>query len=181
MVGITDAVRSATRPRDWKDCVSAIRHQLGTGAASYIADQVGVHPDTARRWIATAAGRGGGQRPNQHVAGRIAALESAAEEGWVIADALAHASILHCGHVKVFYNGKSQGFRKVGSISVSAEMQQLLQETGDLYAIGDTDGAEQILSDAILGEYSQQRARDSRSITAGTLTIGDFQGGFSLS
>jgi hypothetical protein len=180
MVGITDAVRNATRPRDWKDCVSAIRHQLGTGAASYIADQVGVHPDTARRWIATAAGRGR-QGPNQHVAGRIAALESAAEEGWVIADALAHAQILHCGHVKVFYNGKSQGFRKVGSIAVSAEMQGRLQEAGDLYAIGDTDGAEQILSDAILGEYSQQRARDSRNITAGTLKIGDFQGGFSLS
>jgi hypothetical protein len=180
MVDIRSAVNSATRSRGWHDDVSAIRRQLGSGAARYLADATGVHPDTARRWIATAEGRGH-QQPDQKVAGRIAAIAAAANDEWVTADALHNAQILHCGHVKVVYNGKTQGFRKVGTLSVDAAMSDLLSRAADEYAAGNTDAAEQLLSDAILGGYSRERARDGRRITAGTLRISDFQSTFSIS
>jgi hypothetical protein len=108
------------------------------------------------------------------------AITDAADEGWLIADALANAQILDCGQVEVFYNRKSQGFRSIGTLTVDAEMLTQLETAGTLWAQGNESEAEQILSDAILGGYSRERAGDSRDILAGTLSVGDFRTGFQI-
>jgi hypothetical protein len=159
--------------RDHHDALSAIRRQHGRGAARYLAGEAGVSATTARRWL------NGTQQPSGRVEGRIDSITDAADEGWVIADTLAEAQLIDAGHVEVFYNGKSAGFRQVGRITVDAELAAELAAAGELFAVGNQAGAEQALSAALLGAYSASKG-DSRGGLAGTLTIGAFRTGLRI-
>jgi len=165
-----DQIRGAASPRNWQDAASAIRRAKGRGASRFIAQELGISQRQAQRYLA------GQVRKAPH--GQD--IEDLAEPDWLAADALLEAQALNCGHVEVEYNGKSQGVRKVGLISVDGEMREAIEAAAAALLDGDESLAEQLLSDGILGQYSQQNARDDRHILKGTLKISGFRTGFNI-
>lgn len=178
-MSIYQALKDTASARDWRDVVRAVHRSAGRGASRAIAEAVGVSTTTARRWIAKAEGRGG-QAPSQRVAGRMEAIMDMADDDMMIADALMSAQAIDCGVVKVVYDGRDQGHRTIGLLTVDGPMQAELQQAAALIMEGDHAGAEQLISDALLGGYSSQRARDSRDILRGTLKITSFRTGLHI-
>jgi hypothetical protein len=168
-MSISDDIRAACAPRDWQDSLAAIRRQHGRGTSRWIAEHVGISQRQAQRWLA-------GQVQHSEYEDQV---EDLADPGWLVADALASAGALDVGRVEVFYDGKSQGTRNVGTLVVDEEMHGLLTQAGALYAEGMDEQAEAIISDAILGGYTRARD-DNRYILAGTLSVGRFQNGFRI-
>jgi hypothetical protein len=169
-MSISDDVRRASAPRDAEDVVSAIKTAMpGRGAATkFVAEQRGVGIRQAQRIMAGDVKNYGSD------------FEDMADASWFMADALQNATMLGCGSVEVYYNGKSQGRRSVGNLSVDGEMSAQLAAAAAFYLNGDEQAAEQALSNAILGGYARDR-NDRRNIANDTLTVGRFHGNFEIS
>ena len=156
--------------RDFSESLNSIREAHGRNASRTIADRFGVHIRTAQKWLK------GDQAPDAH-SGRREQVRRGAESNHIAADAVRAAQAIDVGDIEVEYDGKPQGKRKVGTIHVDPDLRVRLDHVADLIQIGSLDEAEQEYSDAILGAYSGQRARDDRRILGGTLKIRDHGGG----
>ena len=164
-----DAIRGKLgMARNVGESIQSFRDAHGGRASRALADRFGVHIRTAQKWLK------GDQAPG---AGRREQVRQGAEHGRLAADALRGAQAINVGDVEVEYDGKPQGKRKVGTVHVDAQLRGALDQVADLIEMGSLDEAEQVYSDAILGAYSGQRARDDRRILGGTLKIKDHGSG----
>lgn len=166
---ISDAIRGASTPRDWRDAASAIKRAHGKGASRWLAEQCGISQRQAQRRLSGQATSGRGRGPQ---------LADMATPEQLSADALATASGIDAGHVEVTYNGKSQGVRKIGLVHADA-LGGELDRAASLMADGDEAGAESVISQALLGAYSQSHGGGWDQLQ-GTLSISGFRTGFHI-
>ncbi|MFI5497355.1 hypothetical protein [Actinoplanes sp. NPDC051859] len=150
------------------EAIGSFRAAHGRRASRELADKFGVSMRTAQKWLK------GDQAP---ASTRSEQVRRGAEHGRLAADSLRNAQALTIGDIEVEYDGKPQGKRKVGTVHVDGNLRTALDEVADLIEMGSLDEAEQLYSDAILGAYSGQRAKDDRRILGGTLKIRDHGSG----
>lgn len=166
------AMQALGRPLNWREALSAIRAEHGKGTSRFLAGELGVSMRTAQRWQA------GAQVPSTRD-NRQGALSGVAKRDYVAAQALRRASTVTVGHVKVDSrsSGQPDGSRPVGTLLVDPLMRAELANVANLLENGQHEAAGDALSDALLGGYSAQRARDARHIAPGVLTIRDYPTG----
>lgn len=168
-----EAMGELGRPMDWRESILAIRDEHGPGASRHIASTFGVSMRTAQRWLA------GTQQPARH---RREEVRAAGDRKRVAARALRSARTVSVGRVKVINRstGRPDGTRPVGVLDVDQSLRTGLGETAREYVEGDATAAGDVLSDALLSAYSEQRASDNRSIAAGALLIYDYPTGIDV-
>jgi len=167
---LTNALRGASAPRDAKDAAAAIKRVHGRGASRWLAQQAGISQRQAQRRLSGQAASGRGRGPQ---------VEDLAEPEALSAEALMSATAIDAGHVDVTYNGKSQGTRKVGLVNIDGALKGELTEVANMLMDGDDAGAEQALSDALLGAYTARTGGD-RDQLKGTLNVSSFRTGFHI-
>lgn len=143
----------------------AIRAAHGRHAARWLADQAGIAPRTARRWLS-----------NKSPRGRAEDIRQAAREGGlhgIAAVLFGAANAADLGFaVEVNYFGQPQGTRGIGYVEFrrSYEQRQIVQCAEDL-ARADWAGAADAFGNAVLSAYGGLQD---------TLTITDYPYGITL-
>jgi hypothetical protein len=140
-----------------------------TGRTSrWIADKFGVSMRTAQRW------RKGTQQPTERGDRRTKVMQSA-DRRKVAARVVRETRTIIAGRVGVKSDTGRQaareGTRNVGLVELDEQAQERMQEAADALDAGDTERAEELMSDAIL---------NSGGRNYGPLRISEYPPGFHL-
>lgn len=118
---------------------AAIRREHGRASTSWVAEQAGISPRTARRWMSAAA------PPARH-----RTILNMAGAGAAAAQTIRAARTISVGRVRVRYDDTDAGTRTPPELTV-AEMS--LEPFYDALAAGDYEVADRLFSDAVLDAY----------------------------
>jgi hypothetical protein len=129
-------------------------------SSRWIADKFGVSMRTAQRWKA------GTQQPSERGDRRDKVMKSA-DRHKVAAQALRDARAVNAGKVGVASDtgrmSARKGQRNLGVVQLDETAQDRMNEAADLLDAGDVEGAERLVSQAILdakGDYGPLRIED---------------------
>ncbi len=155
------------RPVSVKEAMAAYRSEYGRGARRRLAQEHGVTPDTAGRWLS------GKQSPSAR-GGRRGQVLDRVPRNRLAAQVIRGAQGVSVGKVKVNdYHGKPAGSRPIGTVPVDAELREQLNWIADQVEQGQYSDAEPALSEAIIQAYGR-RVGGRESIPSGTLTVTDY-------
>jgi hypothetical protein len=140
---------------------AAIRAEHGRHATRFIAEQAGVSPRTARRWMSSAP-----------PAGRVTVIAALVPGEAVAAQRIRAASSVSVGTVDVAYDDDDQGPRTIGELDVDSYMASELDHAAAALEEGRWDAAEDAFSAAIIGGYSDG--------LQDTLSVADYRDGVTL-
>jgi hypothetical protein len=140
-----------------------------TGRTSrWIADKFGVSMRTAQRW------KRGTQQPTDR-GGRRSKVMQSADRKKVAARAIREARAVNVGRVGVEADtgrvGARTGTRNVGLVQLDDSARARMEEAAEALEHGDTDRAEELMSDALLNSGGRDY---------GPLRISDYSPGFHL-
>jgi len=162
-----DQAMTGMRPVSVGEAMAAYRSEYGRGARRRLAQEYGVTPDTAGRWLS------GKQAPSAR-GGRRGQVLDRVPRNRLAAQVIRGAQGVSVGKVKVNdYHGKPAGSRPIGTVPVDAELREQLGGVADLVEQGELGDAEAALSEAIIQAYGR-RVGGRESIPRGTLTITDY-------
>ena len=146
--------RSSARTRghsDGRPREDIIRGAYDRHASRWLADEAGISPRTARRWLSGAA-------PRSRAGAIIAAARSITHPYGIAAARLrglaAAGGRVSVGTVQVAYDDSDEGGRTIGDLEVDEWMADDLAAAADALDRGDLDAAAAAFSDAIVGGYS---------------------------
>jgi len=162
----TDVVASLARGAGVVHAQAAIRAAHGRGASRWLAQEQGISPRTARRWLS-------GNYPR----GRARAITDAASGlgvGPIAAQRIAYASALSVGKVRVAYRGdaRDEGARRIGRIPVRSATAGHLSDAAQELLSGNSSQAADAFSDAVISGYEDGLEE--------TLAISDYSDGIEL-
>lgn len=124
----------------------AIRAVYGRHASRWLAEQAGISPRTARRWLS-------GSYPRGRASRIVEAARDAAGPRGVAAQRLARASAIDVGTVEVEYDGISQGWRDIGVVNIGKDgFGYVATCCADLQE-GNTEAAAEAFSNAVISGY----------------------------
>lgn len=152
-----------------------VSEALVNRSSKWVAQHFGVSMRTAQRW------RKGTQQPSKRAGGPEKVIKSADSETRqkVAADAMRSAQAVHVGRVAVVDKsprgkGPKQGknFRNVGTVQLDPASRERMNEAADALEAGDTERAEQLMSEAVL--------RTAGKDYGAALEVADWPPGFHL-
>lgn len=171
----SEVVASLARGAGVVHAQAAIRGAYGRGASRWLAQEQGISPRTARRWLS-------GNYPR----GRARAITDAASglgAGPIAAQRIAQASNIIVGKVRVAYRGASQqresrfaardeGSRRIGRVRIRSATAEHLSDAMQELLSGKIEHAAEAFSDAVIAGYEDGLEE--------TLSISDYSDGIEL-
>jgi hypothetical protein len=130
---------------------SILRQQLGNGASRWVADEAGIAPRTARRWLSGSAPRA------RHSAIVDLALAVVGTQGAAAArlrGLATNGGTINVGTVAVAYEDRDEGARHIGSVNVDEWMAEELMAAADALDREDLAAAADAFSSAVIAGYS---------------------------
>jgi len=162
-----DQAMTSMQPVSVGEAMAAYRSEYGRGARRRLAQEHGVTPDTAGRWLS------GKQAPSARSGRREQVLDQVPRNR-LAAQVIRGAQGVRVGKVQVNdYHDKPAGSRPIGTLPVDAELREQLGEVADLVEQGELGDAEAALSEAIIQAYGR-RIGGQKSIPRDTLKITDY-------
>lgn len=134
-----------------REAQSILRQQLGNGASRWVADEAGIAPRTARRWLSSSAPR------SRHSSIIELALSLVGQQGAAAArlrGLAATGGTISVGTVPVAYGSRGEGSRHIGAVMVDEWMADDLLATATALDRGDLAAAADAFSDAVIAGYS---------------------------
>lgn len=134
-----------------REAQSILRQQLGAGASRWVADEAGIAPRTARRWLSSSAPRA------RHGAIIELALNVVGTQGAAAARLRGLAATggrITVGTVPVAYGDRDEGDRAIGTVVVDQWMVDDLLAAANALDLGDLAAAAEAFSDVVMAGYS---------------------------
>ncbi len=134
-----------------REAQTILRQQLGNGASRWVADEAGIAPRTARRWLSSSAPRA------RHSTIIELALTLVGTQGAAAArlrGLAASGGTISVGTVAVAYGNRDEGSRHIGSVPVDEWMADEVLAAADALDRGDLAGAADAFSNAVMAGYS---------------------------
>jgi hypothetical protein len=138
-----EVVTNLSRTANVRHAQAALRAAYGKGATRWIAEQAGVSPRTARRWMSATP-----------PAGRVAVIIALLAGEAIAAQRIRHAAGISVGTVAVAYDERDEGSRFIGDLDVDTYMAQELEAAANALEEGNWDAAADAFSDAVIAGYS---------------------------
>lgn len=157
----SDVVNELARTARVDHAQAAVRAAYGRQATRWVADQAGVSPRTARRWMSAAP-----------PAGRARVIIGLVDAAAVAAQRLRTATSISVGTVAVTYDDRDEGSRVIGDLDVDGYMDAELDAAAAALEEGDMAAAADAFSNAVIGGYAAG--------LQDTLTVSDYGDGVAL-
>jgi hypothetical protein len=142
-VNFRDIVDHVARSADVTIAQTAIRAQHGTHAARWLADEAGISPRTARRWMSSAP-----------PASRVPNIVNHAARNMVAAHIFRVATSIDVGVITVEYDQEDQGTRgPIGTVRVDTEVAGYLGAAASALEAQQYDAAAEDFSNAVVNGY----------------------------
>lgn len=134
-----------------REAQSILRQHLGAGASRWVADEAGIAPRTARRWLSSSAPRARHGAIIELALTLVGTLGAAAAR---LRGLAATGGSIDVGLVQVAYDTRDEGSRHIGSVVVDEWMADDLLAAADALDRGDLAAAADAFSDAVMAGYS---------------------------
>ncbi|HEY3482240.1 MAG TPA: hypothetical protein VGL02_25375 [Streptomyces sp.] len=125
---------------------AAIRTVHGKHASRWLAEQAGISPRTARRWLSSAS-------PTSRARAILDAAAAAGGATGLAAQRLRTAETIDVGTVVVSYDGEPEGSRRIGEIAVEGDVANYLSTAARDLEAHNLEGAGEAFSNAIMSGY----------------------------